>query len=91
MTDSPFQDAVAIDTNVFIHLLNPRENVESHINELLKNPQMAQVSLIFDEEGRILGEYNNQIGPMIMESDDMRDEIHILDFLVKSHGRGYWK
>ncbi len=62
MTDSPFQDAVAIDTNVFIHLLNPQENVESHINELLKNLQLAQVSLIVDESGRILGEYNNQIG-----------------------------
>ena len=80
MTDSPFQDAVAIDTNVFIHLLNPQENIESHINELLKDLQTAQVSLIVDESGRILGEYNNRIGPMIRQSDDMRDEILILRY-----------
>ena len=82
MTDSPFQDAVAIDTNVFIHLLNPQENAESHINGLLKNLQMAQVSLIVDDSERILGEYNNQIGPMIRESDDTRNEIHILRYWI---------
>ena len=27
MTNSPFQDAIAIDTNVFEHLLNPQETV----------------------------------------------------------------
>ena len=80
MTDSPFQDAVAIDTNVFIHLLNPKENIKSHINELLKDLQTAQVSLIVDENGRILGEYNNLIGPMIRQSDDIRDEILILRY-----------
>ena len=80
MTDSPFQDAVAIDTNVFIHLLNPQENAESHINELLKNLHIAQVSLIVDECGRIGSEYRNRIEPIIWESDDIRDEIYILRY-----------
>lgn len=82
MTDSPFQDAVAIDTNVFIHLLNPQENAESHINELLKKLQMAQVSLIVDESGRVSGEYRNRIEPIIRESDDTRDEIYILRYWI---------
>ena len=80
MTDSPFQDAVAIDSNVFIHLLNPQENAKSHINELLKDLQMAQVSLIVDESGRIGGEYRNRIEPIIRKSDDIRDEIYILRY-----------
>ena len=80
MTDSPFQVAVAIDTNVFIHLLNPQENAESHINGLLKNLQMAQVSLIVDESGRIGGEYRDRIEPIIRKSDDIRDEIFILRY-----------
>ena len=35
MTIGPFEDCVAIDTNVFEHLLNPEMNPGSHINELL--------------------------------------------------------
>ena len=80
MSDSPFHDAVAIDTNVFIHLLNPQENVDSHINNLLKDLQMLQVNLIVDESSRIQREYRNQIEPIIRKSDDIRDEIYILRY-----------
>ena len=35
MITAPFGDCVAIDTNVWVHLLNPQDNVNSHIDRLL--------------------------------------------------------
>ncbi len=82
MTTSPFKDAVAIDTNVFEHILNCQENTHSHINELLQHLQNQVVSLIVDDRGRIAGEYNNRIGPIIRKSDDIREAIYILRYWV---------
>ena len=35
MTTLEFQDAVAIDTNVFVHLKNPEQNPDRHIHRFL--------------------------------------------------------
>ena len=61
MTNSPFQDAVAIDTNVFVQLLNPQNNINGHINSLLVHLQEKGVSLLLDSKNRIWGEYANRL------------------------------
>ena len=83
MTSSPFQDAVTIDTNVFEHLLNPQENADFHINELLAHLQKAEVHLVVDKGRRIANEYNHRIGPRIASGDDTRNEIYILRYWME--------
>ena len=82
MTNSPFQDAVAVDTNVFEHILNPQENVDYHINGLLGHLQEQKARLIVDDGNRIFGEYNHRIGPIIQRSDDTRNEIYLLRYWI---------
>ncbi len=82
MTSNPFQDAVAIDTNVYEHILNPQQNVDYHISELLTYLQDQQLKLIVDDDGRIFGEYLNQLEQLISQSDDVKDEILILRYWI---------
>ena len=82
MTNSPFQDAIAIDTNVFEHLLNPQENRGGHINRLLTHLIEECVALLLDKDGRIWGEYLNRIGPILENSDDRGAEIYILRYWI---------
>ena len=82
MTASPFQDSVAIDTNVFEHILNPQENLDSHINALLTHLQERNICLIVDDRSRIFGEYDHRIGPIIRKSDDVRNEIYLLRYWI---------
>ena len=64
------ENFIAIDTNVFEHLLNPQENCGDHIDILLKALAERKFNLIVDEKGRIEGEYKNRISPIIKESMD---------------------
>ena len=80
MTDGPFQDSVAIDTNVLEHLLNPEENTDFHINELLGNLLIQGIALIVDKRGRIRDEYQNRIEPRLRLADDTRNEIQLLRY-----------
>ena len=73
-----FQDSLAIDTNVFCHLIDCRVNVGSHINELLRHILQNENSLIVDDEGRILAEYNCHLPAAIKGANDTGDEIFIL-------------
>ena len=54
-------DYIAIDTNVFEHLLNPKENKFNHIEILLYKLKEDDIRLIIDSEGRIWNEYINRI------------------------------
>ena len=58
-------DYIAIDTNVFEHLLNPDQNYNDHIDRLLDSLARNTIRLIVDEEGRIENEYANRILPII--------------------------
>ena len=78
MTSGPFEDAVAIDTNVFVHLLNPQNNQDRHINGLLGHLAEQRIALLVDGGGRIIGEYNQQLRELSGQDD--RDEIHILRY-----------
>ena len=82
MTSSPFSDSVAIDTNVFHHLLNPENNCDLHIHRLLEHLQQLGIRLILDSKGRIFGEYSTQIAPIILGKDDTRNEIYMLRYWI---------
>ena len=82
MSNVSFEDCVAIDTNVFEHILNRCENIDFHINSLLARLQDKRTHLVMDNKNRIAGEYNNRIGPMIRRADDTLDEIFVLRYWI---------
>ncbi len=51
------QDSIAIDTNVFEHLLYSEMNVDGHITKLLSQLIESNIRLLVDDKGRIRGEY----------------------------------
>ena len=53
-------DHIAIDTNIFEHLLNPAVNVEDHIGRLLTALRDDDIGLIIDAERRISAEYQRR-------------------------------
>ena len=56
---------LAIDTNVFLDILNPEKNTNSHINKLLEHLQKCSVMLIVDEEREIEKEYSCRIRQIV--------------------------
>lgn len=87
MTQLLDRDEVAIDTNVFQHLLNPQDNVDSHINRLLEYLIRQGISLVVDGQGLIAGEYLQQLGRRLGESDDVGNEIRILRYWIRQAQR----
>ena len=79
MTGPIFQGAVAIDTNVFVHLLNPQNNPDGHIKRLLTHLFDEGVALLVDDGGRIAGEYAYLIS-LIERLDEARNERQILRY-----------
>ena len=82
MNTFPFQEMVAIDTNVFIHILNDQNNQDKHINTLLGRLYEKRVSLLLDENGRIMGEYKDLITPLIEGSNERQSESSILRYWI---------
>ena len=82
MTQLLARDEVAIDTNVFQHLLNPQNNVDFHINTLLECLIRERTTLVVDEQGLIASEYQQQLKRRLGESDDVRNEIQLLRYWV---------
>ena len=83
MTSSPFQDAVALDTNIFEQLLNPQENKDGHINVLLGHLQQECVSLLLDRECRIKREYTHRITPILRDAHERLNEAQILRYWLE--------
>ncbi len=61
---------IVIDTNVFVHILNPEENVGRHINQFLAAIGSTH-ELCVDDGGKISGEYNVMLGPALKNNDDI--------------------
>ena len=80
MTAKHVKGCVAIDTNVFVHLLNPQHNVDLHITKLLTYLHRQDIDLIVDDTGRISTEYTHHLIPIVRNSDDTRIEIYILRY-----------
>ena len=82
MSEFLTSNLVAIDTNVFQHLLNPQNNPDSHINRLLEHLTILGTSLLVDTQGVIASEYNQQLTRRIRNADDLRNEIQLLRYWV---------
>ena len=82
MTQLLSQDEVAIDTNVFQHMLNPQNNADFHINKLLEHLIRERTTLVVDGQGLVASEYQQQIGRRLGESDDVRNEVQILRYWI---------
>ena len=83
MTGSAFTEAVAIDTNIFLHLLNRHINTDLHINRLLEHLQKEDVALIVDEKGNIEREYARRIIPILSGKSVTGNELYILRFWMQ--------
>ena len=71
---------VAIDTNIFIHLFNPQNNEDSHIDQLLSHLAKLEYSLCVDSTNKIANEYQEKLIPMIERQDDRGIQLYILRF-----------
>ena len=77
-------DSIAIDTNVFLHLLNPDENPDQHIDKLLLTLLEFKTDLLVDDRNRITGEYSHQIGQRIRSSFETGNAIYLLRYWLES-------
>lgn len=87
MTIAPFEDCVAIDTNVWIHLLNPQDNVDSHINKLLNYIRRQGIALIEDDQGKIATEYRDSVFRRYQGMDETRNERYVLRYCLEAPRR----
>ncbi len=83
MTDCPFQDSVAIDTNMSVHLLNPEQNPDGHIHRLLEFLIMQDTMLIVDLQGGINREYQHHVEPMLRGKSVSGNELYLLAYWMK--------
>ena len=81
MSSHPFQDAVAIDTNVFVHLKNPEQKPYRHIHHLLGVLIEQEVELLVDYGGFIHDEYQEVIDMVEGNSVDA-DEAYLLQYFM---------
>lgn len=72
---------VVIDTNIFLHLVDPRENSDGHINHLLLGLARTH-ELHVDKNGDISREYKQKLISVIQSLDETGYEKYILTFLI---------
>ena len=78
----PFQDAVAVDTNIFVHLKNPEQNPDRHIHHLLGVLVEQGVKLLVDDGGFIHHEYVEHVIPMMEGSSVDAGEVYLLQYFM---------
>ena len=64
------KDFVAIDTNIFAHILNPQKNINKHIDQLLNQLSDDDIKLLVDNEKKITKEYKRCLDEMIDRMED---------------------
>jgi predicted nucleic acid-binding protein len=72
---------IVIDTNIFVHLLNPEKNIKKHINHLLVTLQDTH-QLQIDKEGRIRSEYLQKLSTAISNASELGIEKYILEIWI---------
>ena len=85
MTTHPFQDAVAIDTNVFVHLRNPERNPDGHIHHLLGVLAAQGIELLVDDRGFIHREHERNVIPMLQGSSVNGEEVYLLQYFMNAN------
>lgn len=78
---------IAIDTNIFEHLLNPAKNIDSHIDKLLGQLIRAQYQLLVDSTRKIGNEYLQKIVPILKNMDETRPQLPLLKFWMDTNIR----
>ena len=75
-------DFIAIDTNVFGHLINNEINADCHIHKLLRAPTEGEdeIKLLIDTGGEIIKEYGYHLRPKYLEVSERLDEAQILKY-----------
>jgi hypothetical protein len=73
---------IAIDTNVFVHLTNPQENPDSHIDQILSHLAKDNPRLCVDSSNKIPNEYLEKLGPRIGSQDEQGIAIFLLRFWI---------
>lgn len=76
------EDDVTIDTNVFVHLLNPLNNTGDHIDQMLSFLVEKQMTLCVDNKGRIEGEYQTHVVPLFEAASDQDLRIFWLRYFM---------
>ena len=82
MSTHPFQNEVAIDTNVFVHLKNPEQNPDRHIHHLLGVLAEQEVKLLVDAGGFINHEYEEHVITMMRGSSVDAGEVYLLQYFM---------
>jgi hypothetical protein len=78
---------VAIDTNIFMHLFNERENEDSHIEQLLSQLGKHKFRLCVDSTKKIANEYYEHLEPWLRRKDDTGIQLYILRFWMNEEIR----
>jgi hypothetical protein len=73
-------DFLAIDADVFCHLLIPKDNPTSHIDRLLSALGSDKVGLLVDDTNRIQMDYVNQVIPRMDKASDTDNKRYILQY-----------
>jgi len=76
------ENEVTIDTNVFVHLFNPLNNTDEHIDQLLGSLVEKQMALCVDDKGRIEGEYGVHVVPLFEAASDQSLKIFWLRYFM---------
>ncbi len=71
---------IAIDTNVFVHLTNPKENPDSHIDQMLSHLAKNQPRLCVDSTKKIGNEYEEKLAPRIRDTNETGIAIFLLRY-----------
>ena len=82
MTTDHFQDAVAIDTNVLVHLRNPEQNPDRHIHQLLGVLVEKRIELLVDAGGFIHHEYEEHVIRMLEGNSVDAGEVYLLQYFM---------
>ena len=78
---------IAIDACVFVHLLNPQNNKDSHIDRLLRQLIKDSFMLLMDSTGRIGKDYEAQVKPMIKSTSDTGGQLYLLRYWMQNERR----
>ena len=76
----PIKDSIAIDVNVFEHLMNKQENINNHIHKLLEKFINDRILLLVDDQGKIKNEYYQNLVKYINNQDEDSIERQLLEY-----------
>ena len=76
---------IVMDTNVFEHLVNPKENICNHIYKLLERFLTDNILFLVDDEKQITREYSKRLPKYFKKLNEGKGERLLLKRLFDSH------